>query len=382
MKNRQRTSNIILAFFSILLALLLCEIGLRFLPFNTGGYFIWPPHFHFVLNPISEITPGIYGESRFIVNSKGIRGEEIPIGPAYKILTIGGSTTECPLLDQNETWQFLLQKRLTQVTNGKVWVGNAGKSGNTTRHNILQMKYLLPQFPDIDTVIIFIGINDLTIALSRDMGYIKRNETEQELLMSAFSVIPLWHKNNLPFYKNMAIWKVCKKIRYLIFSGEQHQDVYVRQYVNWKENRKSASAIKDTLPDMSMALEEYAKNINVLIDLGTERDIRLIFITQPTLWKAGLSKELQDLLWLGGIGNFQEEKGKEYYSITALSKGMDMYNATLLKVCKDRQVECIDLALMLPKDTTVFHDDCHFNESGSRKVSEVLAQYLLQHPNN
>jgi hypothetical protein len=46
-------------------------------------------------------------------------------------------------------------------------------------------------------------------------------------------------------------------------------------------------------------------------------------------------------------------------------------------VCRERGLECVDLAAKLPRDTSVFYDDCHFNESGARRVAEVLAEHLL-----
>jgi hypothetical protein len=42
-------------------------------------------------------------------------------------------------------------------------------------------------------------------------------------------------------------------------------------------------------------------------------------------------------------------------------------------------VECIDLATTLEKDTTVFYDDVHFNESGAQKVSKTVSNYFLSH---
>jgi hypothetical protein len=95
------------------------------------------------------------------------------------------------------------------------------------------------------------------------------------------------------------------------------------------------------------------------------------------MWKPNMSKELDALLWLGGIGDFQNENGKVYYSAEALEKGMDQYNNTLLAVCRERQVECIDLSSILEKDTTVFFDDDHYNESGAQKVSRALSNYIL-----
>ena len=132
------------------------------------------------------------------------------------------------------------------------------------------------------------------------------------------------------------------------------------------------------MPDLSSALEEYSRNLNAIIDLAEVRHTRTIFVTQPTMWKPGLPKELSDLLLFGGVGRYHRESGHEYYSVEALSEGMSMYNEKLMGVCRSRNVECVDLASYLPADTTVFYDDCHFNESGSEKVATIIAEYLLQ----
>jgi hypothetical protein len=104
------------------------------------------------------------------------------------------------------------------------------------------------------------------------------------------------------------------------------------------------------------------------------RGTRLILMTQPTMWYSGLSQEEKDLLWSGRGPN-----GQYYYSLEALIQGMSIYNERLLEICRQRQVECIDLASALPKDTTVFYDDVHFNESGAVQVASIVADYILRH---
>ena len=42
-------------------------------------------------------------------------------------------------------------------------------------------------------------------------------------------------------------------------------------------------------------------------------------------------------------------------------------------------MECIDLAKTLPKDTTVFYDDVHFNENGAHQMVQIVADYLLHY---
>ena len=82
-----------------------------------------------------------------------------------------------------------------------------------------------------------------------------------------------------------------------------------------------------------------------------------------------------DLLWMGGVGNFQEEKNHTYYSPKVLNDALEMYNDRMKTFCSDKPlIKFVDLASQLPKDTSVFYDDCHFNESGARKVAEIISK--------
>ena len=56
---------------------------------------------------------------------------------------------------------------------------------------------------------------------------------------------------------------------------------------------------------------------------------------------------------------------------------MTIYNDALLEVCRKREVECVDMAEMVPKAAKVFYDHAHFTEYGSAIVTERFAEYLL-----
>ena len=105
--------------------------------------------------------PGIEGESRFTVNSLGIRGPELPPREAaYRILCVGGSTTECLYLDDTESWPHLLMEMLSQQRYRQpVWVGNIGMSGYSTVHHL---KFLSEDDlrKQIDCVLFMVGAND------------------------------------------------------------------------------------------------------------------------------------------------------------------------------------------------------------------------------
>ena len=61
----------------------------------------------------------------------------------------------------------------------------------------------------------------------------------------------------------------------------------------------------------------------------------------------------------------------------ALADGMAQYNQTLLRVCRERGVECIDVASRLPRDGATFWDDAHFTVEGSHLLAQLVADYLL-----
>ena len=373
--------RLLLSGVSAVIALLICEASLQFvLPSMRGkGYYFMPPNHRTVFRPQPSIMPGISGDSNFYTNSNGVRGDEFTAQDTYRIMAIGGSTTECSYLDQPETWTNLLQETLNRDTrNQKVWVGNAGLSGTTTRHHLVAMQYLPLREMKINAVILLIGINDLSVRLSRDKDYdpnfLEKPEVKKELLYRTFSGTYHLYPED-PFYKRTALWQMLRQAKQML-SMEHLEDEGGRIYITWREHRRGASEMRDALPDLSSALAEYARNVNMIIDLAQEKSVRPILMTQPTMWRAGLPRDLDVLLWLGGIGDFQKESGKPYYSVTALERAMKAYNDTLLRVCRERSLECLDLASLLAKDTTVFYDDAHFNESGTRKVAEAISKFM------
>ncbi len=367
-----------LIFFSTLIALIGCEIILR--QTFLQNYYLRPPHFSTVFKPNHQIMPGIIGPSEFVTNSKGIRGDELTPAHTYRILAIGGSTTECLYLDQAETWTQLLQDSLNKSAfNGKLWIGNAGVSGHNTRHHLTAMQYLPLEKMRIDAILVMAGVNDFSVRLSRgenyDPDFLARPDADAALLHDTFRG-SLYADPDMPLFKRTAIWHVMRKLKH-IAGQEKVQDKTGEIYLTWRKHRSEAKTILNELPDLSAALEEYARNINRMIDLARQKSIQLIFMTQPSMWRADLTEELESLLWFGGTGDFQRQSGNAYYSPGALARGMEKYNEVLLEICRKRKVACIDLASILPKNASVFYDDVHFNENGARKVADILAKCFL-----
>ena len=374
-------TNLNLVVTSLLAALVMGELALwMYLP-PANKYYALEPNHHVVFNPYPGVMPGITGESHYVINSEGIRGDEFSAKDDYRILVIGGSTAQCIYLDQAEAWPQLLQTKLNQARpEWPVWVGNIGKSGHTSYEHIAHMQYLLPQYPDLDAVILLVGANDLGLVtrLGEAYGpdYLTTPGMKQVIMSRAFDILPTQNPDLLPYYQHRAAWCLMSKVKQTrqttTATNIELEDEAGKNYIARRRARKEA-IIEDRLPDLSLGLAAYHKNINTIIDLAQAHGIRLILMTQPAMWRSDLRPAEEDLLWFGWRADLIV-----YYSVEALAAGMAVHNEKLLEICQQRQVECIDLASALPQDTTVFYDDVHFNESGAEQAAGVIANYLLR----
>ena len=248
----------------------------------------------------------------------------------------------------------------------------------TTRHHLVALRHLPLRDLGIDTVIVLTGINDLTIRLSRDTEWapvdLLRPEVDLQFTAENFVGSNIYPPN-APFYQHTVLWTMLRKAS-RAWAKVSVQDEAGESYRTWREHRRQAAEIRDTLPDLTTALDEYTRLITEIAQVAQEKSVRLILVTQPTLWWEGLPVNLERLLWLGGIGDFMNVAGKPYYSVAALAKAMDLYNDRLRQVCATAHVECLDLARDLPRDDSVFYDDAHFNENGARLVAERIKAFL------
>jgi len=368
---------------SLVFSIAAAEVVLRLAGSDRTNYYVWPPGFHTTLHPSPRVMPGIEGDSSFSINDQGLRGDRLDRQPSG-ILALGGSTTECLYLDDAETWPYLLQRRLNATRGARgVWVGNAGRSGHTTHHHLLHAERLPNLAPVIDTMLVLTGANDFLQRLQLDRGY--RPSVVDHLPLDeyrsatdrAFAVWPGFVSDD-PLWKQLELVRRLRAIkkRYAEPPQQMVQDNKGDIYIKWRSNRRSASAFRTTLPDLSSALDAYVGNLRLIIDQSKQRKLRLVLMTQPAIWRAGLSEEEQHSLWMGGIGAYQGTPGREYYSPETLAAGLQRYNEALLRTCAATNVECLDLDRMLPKTSAVFYDDMHFTEAGARAVADIVAEYF------
>lgn len=297
----------------------------------------------------------------------------------------GGGATECLYLNQRETWTRRIISHLHETPPQlRVWIGNGGRIGQNSRDNILHLQKLPLKALDLDAIIILTGVNDLLLRLRQGKGYnpnyLEEPGSYSRQLDHAFLFVPYQYSlPSPPFYKKLGVWRVAKRIFLRLF-GERPQDPEGKMIAKWQKYRRDSDIRLDQLPDLGPGLDEYKNNLEEIIEIAFKKGIRIIFVSQPALWKEDILPKEKEHLWMGGIGQFKTVPGQPYYTPGALAKGLETYNALLTSFCRWKGVEYIDLAAGFPSDTDLFYDDCHFTVKGSDDIARVISDYLLSRP--
>jgi len=385
---RAAVFGLVLAGLAVGLALAEWVVAPLVLP--PAGYYVKPPGQTWKAEPGDGELPGIHGPAWLRFNADGLRAEPADEADGYRILCIGGSTTECLVLDDTEAWPRLVQDRLrTAAPERRAWVGGAGMPGGSARHHGLVMHYVLPRLPRVDTVLHLIGFNDAMYRFAADTEY-QSMPPEQALtdtpsLDLAFLEYP-GRRAGLPWFKCTNLWRLGRQVK----RGWKHLSVmdgtaplsglsYAEQIRLLHERRRTVMTVRQTMPDLTVSLQDYERDLRYLIQQGRQQQVRTVFLTQPTLWHEGMAPEEDGQLRFGDIGRDAFE-ATEYYRTGLLIEGMRQYNEVTRQVCAEAGIECLDLAAMVPRDLGHFYDDCHYNEAGAVTVAEAVAGYLGAQP--
>ena len=368
-----------LLFGSFVLCIAIAEVGAR-LALPTQ-YYVWPPNTHRTDDTTGEYLHGVWGPSGFTINARGMRGESYDEAYRYRILAVGGSTTICAVLGDDEAWPRVVQELVNEVLGeATAFVGNVGRPGHSSADHALQIEKLLEQHDDLDAVILLAGVNDMLLALNSLRGFGVGEGTlkpdPERRLRRAFSVIPT--KLEGPWYtrSGIASWLETRRFR----AGKRDGPVVDAgggMFLKQREYRRNSNYFVDDLPNLKKVLKVYRNKLNGIVDLARAKRVRLILLTQPSIWRDGLPKEVEDRLWTGGPPLNQPQENREYYSVRVLAAAMAAFNRTVLGVCRARDVECIDVSSGLPKDGDFFWDDIHYTERGSRRLAKIVAGHLL-----
>lgn len=340
----------------IIAVLVLLEILLRiYNPFHLrikGDRVILPVNQRLITkNSLNPRLDSIIVNTR---NAIGLRGPELPDASAkkLKILTVGGSTTECYFLNDDSTWPSRLSGDLGNDFHD-VWLNNAGLSGHSSfGHIILVEDHLLNLKPDI--IIFLTGINDIendgpsfhdklnTRGSFPDLAHYLYNSSEVVNLV-------------------VNIMRGFRAQRLINTTDKFKPPVAKYYYPHGDQLRKRVTA-------QQKYLGGYRARLQKLTDLCRSHSVLPVFMTQPLLYGPGIDSVTN--VNLAAIDLDNGTNGELFWQL------LGMYNDVVKEVAAKNVVPCIDLASMMPKNSWYYYDGAHFTNEGATLVAKIVAHQL------
>jgi lysophospholipase L1-like esterase len=309
----------------------------------------------------------------------GYRGR--PIGFAdVRIAAFGGSTTESLYVPEERSWPRIVEVDLARELGSSVWVGNFGKSGRNSRQHILDAKYVLPQF-SAHVALFLVGANDLGLFVRSPQTWpisLEQIQSDtylrQSLVVNEVEVSPI----KLLGLVRAARDSIAARLSPVEEAQQELPHISTEFYRRNRALRASRAGFLTEMPDLEPWLDEYTRNLTVIADLVASNGALPVFISQPALWSANVSPDVDALLWWGRAGGGAATEGEGmYYSPQVLERMLTAYNDRLRKMAEHRNIPLINAATRLPKTPAYFYDDWHYNEAGSRALAEIVTRDLV-----
>jgi lysophospholipase L1-like esterase len=353
--------NLLALVFGIFVSLILAEIVLRIfhpIPYRIKhGRIVLPANQKIVhKNPGSKKLEHTIHYSR---NSLGMRGEEIPKDTRHwvRIITIGGSTTECAYNSDSLTWPEVLKRKLREKINPLIWVNNAGLDGTSTYGHIMLLKdYILPLNPDY--IIFLTGVNDVENEAKDDFDLYHSNEINKSSAKEFFR--SLLKKTELG-----GLLENFYRYRLAYNKGLIHREI---DYKKEPTMLLDAAAVNAQLAKQTPFLAAYKNRILILDSICRANNIKAIFLTQPSLYAAFTDPAT-------GI-DFANLKVSEERNAVTEGKVLQLYNNILRDLKTEGRIETIDMANAMPLNSSLYYDFTHYTSLGTVKFGNILYDSL------
>src|SRR5664279_5644744 len=348
----------IAVFFGIFLALVIVEIVLR----------IWHPFVYTVRGDkiilaanikvrmknqwIRKLDDTIY----YSRNSIGLRGDPWPPNPEkyLTIITVGGSTTECKFLSDQNTWPEKLKLDLKNEY-PNIWLNNAGLDGHSTfGHLILLKDYVVGLHPNY--ILFLTGVNDVELDRPADLD-------DQDIRGIHGHSVKYFLKSIVNYTETGTLLLSLYR-NYLAYrKGLIHKERDPSQLVIGVTDSLTR---KSKINFQQKYLTNYAMRLKELAAESVLNNIKPVFITQPALFGNTLDST---------TGIFMGNRMLDGYDCAMDWDLLQLYNDEVRNLRADG-VAVIDLAAAMPKDSKYFYDFMHYTNSGAEQVASILADSL------
>ena len=269
--------------------------------------------------------------------------------PDLTLAFLGGSTTECMMVDEDKRFPRLVATKLEETV-GKVNSYNCGKAGAHSLNSLNTLiNKVLPLEPDV--VAMMHNGNDL-IMLLYEGSYWNDNPFRSLVV----------ERKPPPETVTGLIKKLGKTLfPHLIARLKPAPTEPIDPFAHLR------GRVLEIDEDKLRA--EFSRSLEMFIAVCRVNDVVPVLLTQPNR----LTEEPDELI-KKHTEKLHRDFGIEYPRYQALWR---MFNDTIREVGRTQGVEMIDLADELPQEAAYMYDLCHYNNAGSQRVAEIIARELL-----
>lgn len=357
--------NVSLILVSLILALSICEITLRF--YNPFGFRIKGDNIILPVNK-KEIIYHDKGDKidRVVVhqnNSLGFKGEEPPQDFANRLtlVTVGGSTTECLEIAADKTWPHQLGVKLKQDF-PQLWLNNAGFCGHSTHgHYILINNFLSKLKPKV--AVFLVGFNEVGVSNPREFDTRMSTKISFRSLDKFLSALA-YRSEVASVALNLCRYFFPKSVQAIGQRDMGEMDLTALPLLELSAAEKAA-LLKTHAEKYVPAFEARLRR---LLQVTKDNGIVPVLLTQPVVY----GQVMDDLtgLDLGKILVAKGMNGEVGWQV------LELYNDATRRVGAEAGVLVIDEAREMPKSSRYYYDLNHFSNAGAEKFADIAARGL------
>jgi lysophospholipase L1-like esterase len=314
---------------------------------------------------VTEELPGMEKRSRrFTANNLGFRGQPLETPkPAeeFRVFVVGGSTTECFYLDDEEELGAVAERALDAAgpQGLDVAVYNVGLSGAASDDHVAMISQRLVHL-EPDMVVVFCGINDLTRSIYR---YDYRHYVKPR---------PAYRK---PWLKRLVLKSQIARRLYFLKRRVDPSDSDLLEHRRLESGYVHKIGLQRTIAPSDVPprtdVPSYTRNLESIAGLAEAHGFQLVFMTQQTTWNSLVDADAGKWHWM-------RCRGGVTYREDLMDAALESLNDAMRGVADAYGVPLYDLVRVLPKSLDYFYDDCHFNTRGAHTVGNLLAEFLIE----
>ncbi|MBI5045042.1 MAG: SGNH/GDSL hydrolase family protein [Candidatus Levybacteria bacterium] len=302
------------------------------------------------------------------INSESFRYDEITkekSSDTYRIFVMGGSTVENATVSYEQNLVRLLEKKIQQkYKDKKIQVINAGNSGYTSEHSLIQYLFHVRDF-DPDMIILWQGINDMYYSCDTIATIGSYRDDYSHYLGVVWPLVRSYYDPKPVISVNIQGVDIATNL----FSTILYSDI--RNYISdIKINADKPKYI--TIKDFP-SIRSFERNMTYFTKIVQMDGIKLVLASQPYLYRTDLPNSKN---WI--VGSACGEKKHLYPDNASLVAGIESFNAVSEKISKEYGVSFVDIESHIPKTSTYFVDDVHFTKKGNEKVADIIFGFLTE----